>query len=209
MILLYLNMNSLMSQIAERIRKQTLLYRFILLAIAINITIIILNNDEFWFPFISNVNFAFHEAGHIFTMTWASEEVIAVAGSIFQCLIPIIFILLAIKQIYFFEAAILGVWLGTNLHYIGGYIIDSMRFDWPMSQFFGSNSTHDWNYLFSQWDILDRYEDIGTAVLTISRVISVASIIIAMLLLIWQIILKIRFKDQRINNDRNKVKIWI
>lgn len=180
-------------KIPDKVREQPILYRFILLAVAINITIKIFNYDEYWFNFISSVNFAFHEAGHIFTMYWASQQVVAIAGSVSEVLIPLIFMFIAIKQLYFFDAAIIGVWVATNLHYIGGYIIDSMQFLWPMSQFFGPDSIHDWNYLLTEWDLLWRYREIGDGVILSSRILSAASVGFAVVFLVWQIILKIKY----------------
>ncbi len=178
-----------------QLKTQPVFYRVIIFIILSFAIFRLVKGISDYVPFLNGVNMAFHEAGHIFTMTWAPFEIIAIAGSVFQLLVPLVFILIALKNHYYFDSCMLVVWLGTNLHYIGGYIIDSMKFEWASSQLFGPDGIHDWNFLLARWDLLYYSEKIGTTIINISFAIMFLALLCGLILLIMQLKVKVKEKS--------------
>jgi hypothetical protein len=101
--------------------------------------------------FIDNANLIIHEAGHTFLFLMPSL-ITALGGSLFQVLIPALFIGYFIFRKDYFSSSILGFWLGQNLVNISIYARDSIVMQLPLLG--GDNVNHDWNFILSTLHLL-------------------------------------------------------
>ena len=108
----------------------------------------------------------FHEVGHAVT-AWLPMALTVLAGSVFQWLTPIgcgIYFLLSRERHGIYLA--LG-WLGFSLLDSAAYMRDAIEMELPLvAPFAGGDAEliHDWNYLFSAWNVLDYAHQIGDSV---------------------------------------------
>ena len=108
----------------------------------------------------------FHEVGHAVT-AWCPRAVTILSGSLFQWLTPI-----ACGIYFLFSRERHGVyvavgWLGFSLLDSAAYMRDAIEMELPLvAPFAGGDAEliHDWNYLFSTWNILDSAHAIGNVV---------------------------------------------
>ncbi|MBR0459362.1 MAG: hypothetical protein IJJ26_08995 [Victivallales bacterium] len=126
----------------------------------------------FWF-----LHGPFHEVGHALA-SFLPEVIHVLAGSVMQWLLPIA------CGIYFFlgrekHASFVALaWLGFSLLDSATYMKDAIEQELPLvAPFAGPDAEliHDWNYLFSRWDLLPYAHTIGN----ITAAIGYAIVIIA------------------------------
>lgn len=102
--------------------------------------------DGWVFPF-SHADLGFHELGHMLTMFWAPQPLVAFAGSATQVLVPLglgAYFWFQRKEI--FASSIMLAWAGSSLNNVSIYIYDATRRELPL---LGDQSGHDWAYLLS------------------------------------------------------------
>ncbi|HEY4478512.1 MAG TPA: hypothetical protein VI775_01585 [Candidatus Paceibacterota bacterium] len=116
-----------------------------------------LQNTNEW-HIIDAFNLIIHEAGHTF-LFFTSELIHASAGTIFQIMCPIIFIIYFYTKRDYFSSSILVFWLGQNIINVSIYASDAMRMQLPL---LGGNTTgHDWNYILNTLGILQYADKVG------------------------------------------------
>ncbi|MCK9344502.1 MAG: hypothetical protein M0P64_00055 [Candidatus Pacebacteria bacterium] len=103
--------------------------------------------------FIDNVNLIFHEAGHAIFF-FAGEFFQIAAGSIFQAMLPLVFVGYFFINAQNISAVLCLLWVGQNLLNISVYAGDAVMMNLPLLG--GDAVEHDWNYILSSLDIL-RY----------------------------------------------------
>jgi hypothetical protein len=116
--------------------------------------------------FVDNFNLLLHEAGHVF-FVWAPDWLHILGGSIGQLFWPVFF------AVYFWfwrrELFAVGVctwWFGENLMNIARYMADAPVMLLPLV----GGGEHDYNTLFTMWDVLHR----STAIANTTRAFGVA-----------------------------------
>lgn len=108
--------------------------------------------------FIDFINLTFHEAGH--TLSIAFPQIIQVLmGSVFQFFIPVVFALYFYDHTDYFSSAIVTLWASQSLANISHYMRDAQTMLLPLLG--GDNATHDWNYIFTTFNMLDRTSSIA------------------------------------------------
>jgi len=119
-----------------------------------------LRNEEYWDP-LDDLNLAIHEAGHVlFQLT--GEPGLTLGGSLFQVLVPLVFVGYFWYSKQRFAAAVVMSWVAVNLLNVSLYIGDATRQELPLLG--GENSVHDWWFLLTEWDLIDRTAEIARAV---------------------------------------------
>ena len=101
--------------------------------------------------FLDYLNLAYHEAGHLF-FSFGSETLQFLGGTLGQLLSP-----LGIGAVFFFRkeyfsASVLSFWFFENGQNIARYMADAVSMDLPLV----GGGVHDWNWLFSEWNCLNR-----------------------------------------------------
>lgn len=101
--------------------------------------------------FIDYVNLALHEAGHLLFRPFGTAAHF-LGGTLGQLLWPLAFaIYFAWRQRDYFATAVCVWWFGENFIGIARYMADAEVMELPLV----GGGIHDWNYLFTRWDVLD------------------------------------------------------
>ena len=103
----------------------------------------------FWNPdrgtIFSGITLAFHEMGHLI-FAFAGHFVCALMGSGMQVLVPIIVIVVFLRQPDYFGVSVGGFWLSFSLFELARYVADARAMDLPLVGF-SDDPEHDWHYL--------------------------------------------------------------
>jgi hypothetical protein len=100
---------------------------------------------------IDGVNLLIHEAGHIVFCPFGEFMMIA-GGSLFQVIMPLLFVGYFAYHGKFYSAAFVLFWVGESILNVSVYAADSLALQLPLLG--GSDSLHDWNYLLSSLNLL-------------------------------------------------------
>ena len=127
--------------------------------------------DRSGFLFLDFANLAIHEAGHpLFGIFYRRDDEIGfgytltiLGGTLLELLVPF-----ACAVVFFFRREVPGVacclfWFFENFLYIGHYMATARTLD---IQLVGSGD-HDWETLFTHWNILVHDQQIGHAMRTV------------------------------------------
>jgi len=102
--------------------------------------------------FVDHFNLVLHEAGHVFFM-WAPRTLHILGGTIGQLAWPIFFALYFwIARRDRFAASVCVWWLGESLMNVARYMADANFLELPLV----GGGEHDWELLFTQWNMLHR-----------------------------------------------------
>jgi hypothetical protein len=108
-----------------------------------------------WNPYewrlIDGANLLIHEAGHLFFRPLGEFMMIA-GGSLFQVIMPGIFVGYFIRQKSYYSAAMVLFWVGESILNVSIYAGDSLALQLPLIG--GEDSLHDWNYMLTQLGML-------------------------------------------------------
>lgn len=126
--------------------------------------------------FFDSVDLAIHEAGHVFFFPFG-EFLQFAGGTIFQLLVPLIFVVYFWKRKELYSASIVSFWLGQSFTNAGRYAGDAIKMELPLV----GGGIHDWNYLLGKIGALRYTEQIGNTFYYIGVAIIAASIIAGIL----------------------------
>jgi hypothetical protein len=132
--------------------------------------------DRQGFHFFDNVDLVIHEAGHVFFYPFGEFLDIA-GGSIFQLLVPLVFVFYFWFKKDFYSTGIVSFWLGQSFVNVARYAGDAIKMDLPLL----GNGTHDWNYLLVQTGTLVQAQTISDAFYGAGIAIILAGIIMGIL----------------------------
>jgi hypothetical protein len=124
---------------------------------------------------IDGANLLIHEAGHIFFNPFGEFMMIA-GGSLFQVIIPGIFVGYFVYHHKPYSAALVLFWVGESILNVSVYAADAAAMQLPLIG--GPDSVHDWNYLLSHLGMLGATAIIG-------RTIRLAGTLTIVTALIW------------------------
>jgi hypothetical protein len=108
---------------------------------------------------LDHANLLFHEAGHVF-VALLSERLEPYGGTIGQLVFPCIIIVTCWRKGQSLGVAAGGIWLFENCFNIARYMNDARQLKLPLV----GGGDHDWNTIFSRWDILQFDDRIATCV---------------------------------------------
>jgi len=100
----------------------------------------------------SGITLAFHEMGHLI-FSFAGHFIGSLMGSGMQLLIPIIVIIVFLRQPDYFGVAVGGFWLSFSMFELANYVADARAMDLPLVGF-TDDPEHDWHYLLSTTHLL-------------------------------------------------------
>ena len=133
-----------------------------------------LRNPDYWDP-LDDLNLAVHEAGHLVFSAFG-ETATVLGGSLFQVLVPAVFVGYFARTRQRYAAAVTVSWVGVNLLNVARYIGDARAQQLPLLG--GEDSIHDWWYLLINWDLLRQD-------LTIARWVHFAGVVAFLSSLAW------------------------
>ncbi len=124
------------------------------------------------------INLPIHEAGHILLRIFG--EFIGIAGgSLLQIIVPVVFFGYFVYHKKPFSASIVLFWVGNNFLDVYVYANDAQAMQLPLlSGLTGAEGGfHDWNYLLTETDLLDKTHLIAKILRFIGTLITVAAAI--------------------------------
>jgi hypothetical protein len=133
--------------------------------------------DPYQWHLIDGVNLVIHEAGHLIFRPFGEFMMIA-GGSLFQVIMPALFVGYFSYQRKFYSAALVLFWVGESILNVSIYAGDSVTLKLPLLG--GQDSVHDWNYLLGSLNLLKSTTQIaggirllGTIVIALAAVGSI------------------------------------
>ena len=127
--------------------------------------------------FLDMVDLPIHETGHLLFRPFG--EFISVAGgSLFQIIVPAVFVGYFIWNKKYYSAAIVLFWVGQSIINVFVYAGDAvvMRLVLTGGLTGSEGGFHDWNYLLTETDLLDKTQLIAKIIRFSGAVIIVAAI---------------------------------
>ncbi|HEV2801185.1 MAG TPA: hypothetical protein VGW12_11850 [Pyrinomonadaceae bacterium] len=117
--------------------------------------------DPYQWHLIDGVNLVIHEAGHVVFMPFG--ELLTVAGgSLFQVIVPAVFVGYFYRRRQIYSAALVLFWVGESLLNVSVYAGDALDLQLPLLG--GEDSIHDWNHLLSSTGLLPATHKIALAI---------------------------------------------
>jgi len=131
--------------------------------------------------FLDNVDLPIHEFGHLLFRPFG-EFLMVAGGSLFQVILPAVFVGYFIWQRSFYSAAMVLFWVGQSILNVWVYAADAVKMQLVLtSGFTGSEGGfHDWNYLLRATGLLSSTNTVagiirltGTLVIISAGVLSI------------------------------------
>jgi hypothetical protein len=129
------------------------------------------------FHLIDSVNLIFHEAGHTLLLL-APETLTVLGGSLFQILVPLVFVLYFAFRKEYFSSALLIFWLGYSIVNVSVYAGDAFVRQLPLLG--GDAVIHD-------WACLSAHLGLGKNVLVVARVLHELGVLTMLVGLVWSL----------------------
>lgn len=107
--------------------------------------------DPYQWHFIDGVNLVIHEAGHLIFRPFGEFMMIA-GGSLFQVIMPALFVGYFWYNEKYYSAALVLFWVGESILNVSVYAGDAQALLLPLLG--GNDSLHDWNYLLTTLNLL-------------------------------------------------------
>lgn len=117
--------------------------------------------DPYQWHLIDGVNLVIHEAGHLIFRLFGEFMMIA-GGSLFQVIMPALFVGYFWYYAKYYSAALVLFWVGESILNVSVYAGDSVALQLPLLG--GQDSIHDWNYFLSSLDLLPATAQIAGAI---------------------------------------------
>ncbi|MEN9353869.1 MAG: hypothetical protein RL318_1194 [Fibrobacterota bacterium] len=113
-------------------------------------------SDPLWSGIAKGINLGLHEAGHAL-FGWFGEFIGILGGSLFQCLCPMIALVVLKRQNDWFGMSFCLGWLGTNLFDVATYVADARALELPLVTPFAGDGEiiHDWNWILDRMGWLE------------------------------------------------------
>jgi len=124
--------------------------------------------------FLDNFNLIIHEAGHpIFSILGHFMGILG--GSLFQVLVPSMFVYYFYNRAEYFSASLLLFWLGQNLINVSIYAGDAALMNLPLLG--GDAVDHDWNTILGELGLLNHTALIANSIYSLGVGIIILAII--------------------------------
>ena len=127
--------------------------------------------------FLDNVDLPIHETGHLIFRLFGEFMMVA-GGSLFQVILPAVFVGYFLWRKQYYAAAIVGLWVGQSILNVWVYAADAVRMQLVLtSGFTGSEgSFHDWNYLLERTGLLNSTNKVAGVIRFIGTLTILASV---------------------------------
>jgi hypothetical protein len=125
--------------------------------------------------FMHNINLPFHEFGHVIFRPFG-YFMTTLGGSLFQIMMPLIVLIVFLKQGDPFEASIMLWWVGQNFIDLSPYISDAEYRGLPLIMGMGEDS-HDWGNLLTMMGMVDKAYIFGKTSFAIGSIIIITSFV--------------------------------
>ena len=117
---------------------------------------------------IDGVNLVIHEAGHL-VFSPLGEFMMIAGGSLFQVIMPAMFVSYFWYYGKYYSAALVFFWVGQSILNVSVYAGDSLDLQLPLLG--GQDSVHDWNYMLSSLNLLPATAKIAAAIRLLGTIV--------------------------------------
>jgi hypothetical protein len=124
--------------------------------------------DPYQWHLIDGVNLVMHEAGHLVFSPFGEFMMIA-GGSLFQVIMPALFVGYFLYHRKYYSAALVLFWVGESILNVSVYAGDSVALQLPLLG--GQDSVHDWNYLLSSLNLLSATATIAALIRLLGTIV--------------------------------------
>lgn len=124
--------------------------------------------DPYQWHFIDGVNLIIHEAGHLI-FSFFGEFIMIAGGSLFQVIMPALFVGYFWYNEKYYSAALVLFWVGESILNVSVYAGDAVALQLPLLG--GQDSVHDWNYLLGSLNLLTATAKIAGAIRLIGTIV--------------------------------------
>jgi hypothetical protein len=124
------------------------------------------------FSLLDNVNLPIHETGHIVFSPFG-EFVTALGGTLFQLIVPAVFVGYFLRRRDRFAASVALWWVAENLWNIAVYVADAQAQELPLV----GGGEHDWAFILAELDVLQQDARIAAMVRFAGTVLFVIAIV--------------------------------
>jgi len=153
-------------------------YPRLVLAILFTLYFVWIALDPMQGSFLDNVDLPIHEFGHLLFRPFGQFLMVA-GGSLFQVIMPAIFVGYFIWQRSFYSAAIVLFWVGQSILNVWVYAADAIVMKLVLtSGFTGSEgSFHDWNYLLTATGLLSSTKVVAGAIRLAGTLVIISAVV--------------------------------
>ncbi|HEU5163483.1 MAG TPA: hypothetical protein VFV54_10085 [Thermoanaerobaculia bacterium] len=131
--------------------------------------------DEHYSSIFAALSLGLHELGHLI-FGFLPFFFVALAGSAVEVIVPLIGMVMFLRQPDYFGVGVLGAWLSFNLFGIARYIADSRDQVGMYVTVGGGDAQHDWEYILDSLGLLQLDKAIGGVVWLLAAVVGLASL---------------------------------
>lgn len=117
---------------------------------------------------IDGVNLVIHEAGHLVFSPFG-EFVMIAGGSLFQIIMPALFVGYFCYHRKFYSAALVLFWVGQSVLNVSVYAGDAVALQLPLLG--GQDTMHDWNYLLDSLGLLRSTGKVAGAIRLVGTIV--------------------------------------
>jgi hypothetical protein len=126
--------------------------------------------DPYQWHLIDGVNLVIHEAGHLIFRPLGEFMMIA-GGSLFQVIMPALFVGYFAYHSKFYSAALVLFCVGESILNVSVYAGDSLALQLPLLG--GEDSMHDWNYMLTSLNLLQATAKIAGVIRLLGTIVIV------------------------------------
>ena len=131
--------------------------------------------DKDYSSIFAALSLGLHELGHLL-FGFLPFFLVALAGSAVEVIVPLIGMVMFLRQPDYFGVGVLGAWLSFNLFGIARYIADSRDQLGVYVTVGGGEAQHDWEYILDSLGMLRQDKAIGGLVTVLAAVVGLASL---------------------------------
>jgi hypothetical protein len=124
--------------------------------------------DPYQWHLIDGVNLLIHEAGHLI-FRLLGEFITIAGGSLFQVIMPALFVGYFCYQRNFYSASLVLFWVGESILNVSVYAADAATLQLPLLG--GEGTLHDWNYLLTNLNLLSATAQVAGVIRLLGTIV--------------------------------------
>jgi len=132
--------------------------------------------DPYYAGLFSALDFGIHELGHV-VFSPLGEFMSILGGSFWQLAAPVLSAVMFFRQRDYFAISVCAMWLGISLYRMAVYMEDARTMQLPLLGVGGGEAYHDWNYLFTDFRVLQWDYRIAIATRNVGKLFLVFAVI--------------------------------
>jgi len=151
-------------------------YLKLIFAVVLSVYFVWIAYDPMLGSFLDLVDLPIHETGHLLFRLFGEFMGIA-GGSLFQVILPAVFVGYFVWREQYYSAAIVLFWVGQSILNVWVYAADAVVMRLVLtSGFTGSEgSFHDWNYMLTQTGLIGSTKIVASIIRSVGTLVIIAS----------------------------------